>query len=144
VSAAPPGLTTELVKEGDVLDLQLETSFSYIPFSRAINQVFGLFTPEGELLLFGADITGDAPLPDLSFLGLEVSDGGMACGSGDTCRYAEHTAHFSASSTELDLQPGETGAIGDLSVSVATFQTVLPSGNCDASAHSVFVGVRRD
>jgi hypothetical protein len=142
LSATISGLTRELIKEGDVLDFQLETSIGYIPFSRAINQVFGLFTPEGELLLFGADTTGNAPVPDLSFLGLEVSDGGIACGSGDTCRYAAHAAHFSASGTELDLQPGEAGAIGNLWVRAHTFHTPLPLGNCDDSGHSIIVGVK--
>jgi hypothetical protein len=146
--ATIPGLTSELFKEGDVLDFQLETSVGYIPFSRAINQVFGLFAPEGELLLFGADTTGIAPVPDLSFLGFDVSDAGAACKTGDPsiqpCRYAEHAAHFSAPTTELDLQPGESGTIGNLSVLVQTFHTVLPSGGCDDSGRSVFVGVRRE
>jgi hypothetical protein len=142
LSATIPGLTSELIKEGDVLDFQLETSDGYIPLSRVTNQVFGLFAPEGELLLFGADTTGD-PVPDLSFLGLDVSDGGTVCGlGGDICRYAVHSAHLSAPGMELDLQPGDSGAFGNLWVRVQTFQSVLRSGNCDGSGRSVIVGAK--
>jgi hypothetical protein len=144
--ATIPGLTGDLIKEGDVLDFQLETSPGYIPFTRWTNQVFGLFAPEGELLLFGADTRGHDPVPDLSFLGLEVSDGGAACRTGadsvQACRYAAHTAHFSAPATELDLQPGESGTIGNLSVLVQTFSTILPSGGCDDSGRSIIVGAK--
>ena len=140
--AAIPGLTSELISEGSVLDFQLETSPGYIPLGHTTNQVFGLFTVQGgDLLVFGADITNKDPLPDLSFLGLDVKSGGSACGYGGShCRYAVHTAHFSASGAKLDLQPGKVGKLGDFLVSVETFQSLLPLNNCDASGRSVIVG----
>lgn len=145
LDATIPGLASELIKEGDVLDFQLETSVGYIPFTRATNQVVGLFTVEGELLLFGADTVGQEPVPDLSFLGLEVSDGGTVCGLGQSvCAYAVHSAHLRAPGMdlELDLQPGDSSAMGNLWVRVQTFHTVLPTSNCDDSGHSVIVGAK--
>jgi len=147
LDATIPGLTSELIKVGDVLDFQMEISAGYIPLNKVLNQVFGLFTPERELLLFGAHTVGYTPTPDLSFLGLDVSDGGVACGRGSYggfgCQYAVHNAHFSAPGMELDLRPGHAGQLGNLLVGVEAYQAVLSnSGTCDDSGRSLIVGVK--
>ena len=142
LEATIPGLTSELIKEGDELDFQLETSLGYIPLSRAINQAFGLFSPGGELLMFAAHTVGYTPTPDLSFLGLEVSDGGKWCGLGFGCQYEAHTARFSAAGVELDVRPGHTGQLENLLIGVQDYQTVISnSGNCDDSGRSFMFGV---
>jgi hypothetical protein len=143
LEATIPGLSSELIKEGDELDFQLETSLGYIPLSRAINQAFGLFSPDGELLMFAAQTVGRAPTPDLSFVGLDVSDAGVWCGLGFGCEYEAHTARFSAAGVELDVRPGHTGPLGDLLIGVQDYQTVISnSGNCDDSGRSFMFGVR--
>lgn len=147
LDATVPGLTSQLIKVGDVLDFQLETSPGYIPLTQAYNQVLGLFSTDGELLLFGADMIGYTLSPDLSFLDLEVSDSGEACGSGSTdgggCQYKVSTAHFSGAGTGLDLQPGQTGQLGNLLIGLQTYRAVVGSGGaCDDSGRSTMAGVR--
>jgi len=147
LDATLPGLASDLIKEGDVLDFQLETSPGYIPLTQIYNQGFGLFTTDGELLLFGSHMFGHDVLPDLAFLGLEVSDSGQACGSGSVegggCQYRVSTAHFSSAGHVLDLQPGHAGQLGNLFVEVEAYQVVVGSGGaCDDSGRSTMVGVK--
>lgn len=144
-----PSLESELIQVGDELDFQLETSLGFIPFTHAVNQVFGLFAPDGGLLVFGAKMTGFAPLPELSFLGLEVSDGGVACGrtpnAGVGCHYQVHSAHFISPQAQLDLAPGETGQLGQLVIGVQDYAAIRSgsnSGACEDTGRSLMVGAK--
>jgi hypothetical protein len=151
VGVSIPGLTSELIKVGDALDFQLEASPGFVPLVSITNQAFGLFAPEGELLVFGAATFGFTPMPNLTFLGLNVSDGGTVCGTGGGagygCSYAAMSTHFSAPGGELDLQPGQSGQIQGLLIGVQEFHHVVApvvanAGGCEDTGRSLIVGVK--
>jgi hypothetical protein len=142
-----PGLTDDLIETGDELDFELHPSTGYVPLTQSYDQLFGLFTLEGKLLLFGAHQAGQVPVPDLSFVGLAVSDTGASCASGQGpsgCNFDVHRARFTASGAELELEPGTMGQLGNLLISLAGFQALNagPSVACDASGRSDMFGVK--
>lgn len=146
VSATIPGLTSELIKLGDELDFQLQTSPGFVPLVGATNQAFALFTPAGDLLLFAAATYGYTPVPDLAFLGMQATDAGINCREGSYgfgCLYEVHDLHLSASGTELDLQRGHSGQLGKLLVGLQEYLNVTSNaGGCDGSGQSLIVGVK--
>lgn len=148
VNVVIPGLPSDLIKVGDELDFQLRVTEGerLAPVSTVANPAFGIFKPEGDLLLFGANTHGTTPIPDLAFLGLQMTNRGTSCVNPSEyaggCTYAAHGAHLSAMGAELDLEPGHSGKLGELLVGLQDFRTVLSGEACDDTGHSLVVGFK--
>jgi hypothetical protein len=146
LDATIPGLTENVIKVGDVLDLRLDTYAGYVPLVGFTNQVFGLFVANGKLLLFGADIADNELKPDLAFLGLDLADGGQICGRIAGCSTIDHRANINGGALSVQLSPGGIGMLGSLQIALPFFDTLGPhngagSGACDGSGMLRIVGV---
>jgi len=138
-----PGLPVNLLQPGDAFDLTIDATMDTI-FYPTLNQTVVL-SRAGKLILFGARMSkfGVAPLPtNLGSFGLSFQDQGAVCDDQAivNCRRRAHAVRISFGSATADVVEPATAQLGSLSVSVAAFEELRDTGNCDTKADAIIVG----
>ena len=138
-----PGLPANLLQPGDAFDLTIDAAMDTILYP-TLNQTVVL-SRAGKLILFGTRMSkfGVAPLPtNLGSFGLSFQDQGAVCDDGATvnCRRRAHAVRISFGSAKADVVEPATAQVGSLSASVAAFEELRDTGNCDTKADAIIVG----
>jgi hypothetical protein len=81
--------------------------------------------------------------PSLAPWGIAVADGGAICRRANTstppsCQYQEHAARITMAQETLELLPGQSGSIADISFTIADYG----SPGCDGSGYLTMSGFR--
>jgi hypothetical protein len=128
----PTVLPADLIQVGDVFDLQAQLSNNLFIIDR---QLF--LRRNGATLLFDHDHQAiqSFPLPDLSGIGLSVTDDGATCRNSSTttngCGIEGHRAKITAGADSVALMTGETGTVGGFSITIGSLYKGISGASCD-------------
>lgn len=128
----PTALPADLIQVGDAFDLEAKIATNLFSSDRSL-----FLRRNGATLLFDLDHQEIQffPLPDLSSLGLSVTDDGVSCRNNATtssgCGIEGHRARITAGADSVALMTGETGTVGGLSITVDSLYKGISGASCD-------------
>jgi len=148
-TAMPP----DTIKVGDTFDLTVDAGVDSSAMYTTVNQTIVL-TRNGNVMLFAANlqrygyasgaVTG-VPVPRLEAFSIAVTDAGALCDNPRVlgCIPRRHAARVAmGSDASIVLAGGQTGRIGDLSVTNGTFMEMADYANCDSKSYMLMAAFR--
>jgi len=149
-----PELPADLVKVGDVFDLDVVAGKSLGPDPFAGDNQTIVLSHGTQLVLFAAVLSGSyqpsgyrpAALPRLSNYGIVLADGGVVCADDVTalfhpgCPRRGHDVAATVGTVTGVVGRGATARIGPLSLSLSVFDDHVDGGGCDTPAPTRIAG----